>query len=1288
MASPRPDSGSFRRESGVVSPIRQVRSRTHSISSDRPSTISHSLLSPPATVSPEAAFIAASAASQIVTNDHDSHADTWYDQHGIEPAGETALVAPGALKLVNSFLDQLLFSFLQVAKSTSLAALRPAVSEVLKPKLAKDAINNADEELREYLGGADEEDYIQPQGSDRNRDWDLELVWKRTRLRCMVYSSLGDMEEEDEDLHMEQENLEIGADEQISDVISPAVAIFLTSVLEYMGELTLTVAGQAAYHRMRTKLEKELKEGIRAQTDIADRIVLEELDMERVALDRTLGRLWRGWKKRIRTPTIDSLGRQMSMRSLNRHHRTDSQDSVALKSAALDSRDELRKSQDHMGQPIAEDVQPSDIALPMRDRDVDEIEVPGLIAYSDDEDEAEKAAPEDKRPKSLYLPPSVANALPNAFRADHPMPRKRSGSHPEGRFNPFFSRFEQEQLAVEIAMVEQEIKDEAKDGKIDEHDNSRDRLAVVLDENGVSPLEEDGPQTSDHGNNDIGVAMTSDVVSPNEPITSPGDFDSADEDVEYEKAEVITSARVSVAGSSSPSQSDSDKLERTSSVRSARIVSVSAPKTSSGSRPASLEAKRPTSPPESPQKTSPILSEARTVPAEIRGSVPTSSKPAVERMRPVAQNTATISESDEEADFFPPELQGIPARSSQSARHPYAQSVRQYQTTKTEPTNSTKVTILGSSNNNGTFDSIPEVPPKAPGHSGKQRPRQDSYEKTMPRASEETITSSPQPHGNPVRPTHTSDSSVSSNTGRLKAVRTSEENYAQRNENVARNFEDLIQSNQTITYTLTPENMRDHNVSQLSPSTMTMLTRAQANESSPLPKYGRRSDDIRNHGRSGSSSAEPRSPSHTHKSQGSSHGAFDNTERPSGQRSSSRQEPRSPRMGGAQAREARVPSESTADFAEFIKSTGPPGENRPVPVKSSGPASPVIKNSSESRRVSSNSTRARYQARDATVADKGDSSDLIDFLRQGPPNSSNNNHRIPRHVAPFRNTMDSDQMAGANGGRAVDANIPEIRHSQASTNITENSMPSMQSSVNSSSALLKKNNPKNGGGVPSKMFEEDDMMPKRKQRRVRDPYAIDFSDEEDEDEDLFTTMPKPPVKKEESLAEFLASYQPPDPPPEPPASRQKQPRKKMSAPSLMARFRNTYSRESHSPSPPPKAPVAPPPPASAGRPTGGKGHVPIQVTMPSGYDQYGSISNAGPPRRRSTAGTSGKVPMKKFQPREAVSGATGTSDLADFLKHSEPPPMNNGMATNSAAAEEESNGLSKMFGRRKKMGMA
>lgn len=1176
---------------------------------------------------------------------------------------------------MNNFLDQLLFNFLQVSKATTLAALRPAVSEVLKPKLAKDAINNADEELREYLGGADEDDYVQPQGSDRKQDWDLELVWKRTRLRCMVYSSLGDMEEEDEDLFMEQENLEIGADEQISDVISPAVAIFLTSVLEYMGELTLTVAGQAAYHRMRSKFEKDLREGIRSQSDIADRIVVEELDMERVALDRTLGRLWRGWKKRIRTPTIDSIGGQLSIRSLNRHFRSDSQDSVALKSAAAD---DLRRSQDYRGNAIAEDVQPADIALPMRDRDVDEIEVPGLVSYSDDEEDGEETVAEQKRPKSLYLAPSVANALSEAAQAMYQPPRKRSGSHPGGRFNPFFSRFEQQTLAQEATAAEH-----ATDTPV-----QVDRLMVVLDENGVSPLEEDGPGTSIHDHEGIGMAMTSDAVSQHETPGTAGDFDSGDEDVEYEKAEIVTSARVSVAGSSSPSENE--KLERTSSVRSARIVSVSAPKGSPGSRPASIEAVRPVSIIGSSGKASPAIVEERSAPVEVR-TVTSTTKPAVERLRPAVQNTETISESDEEADFFPPELQGIPARSSPSARNPYAQSVRQHSSTKHEPASGTKVTIIGSSNSNSTFDPIPEVPAKSPGHATRHRPREDSLDKAGPRASEETVTSSPQPNGNTTKPAHTSASSISSSSGRLKAVRTSEESYNQRVENVARNFEDLIHSNQTITYTLTPENMRDHNVSfPVQWLHIRTNQELQATESSPLPRHQRRSEEARARDRSGSSPVmthSPKSPTSSYRSQGTGQGFDGHAERPSTTvpSSSTRRDSRSSRTTVPQAREARVPTDSTADFAEFIKSTGPPGETRPLPLKNSGAAaSPLVKNSSESRRVSTNSNRGRYQPREAAI-DKGDNSDLIDFIRQGPPNSGAANHRIPRHVAPFRNTMDSDQMTGANGGRAVDASLPEIRHSQASTNITENSMPSMQSSVNSSSALLKKNNA--AAGMPNKMFDEDDMMPKRKQRRVRDPYAIDFSDEEDEDEDLFTTTPKAPAKQEESLAEFLRSCPPPPSPPMRAPVPQKLPKKK-SAPSLMARFRNTYSRDSQ-PSPPPPKPAPIPESASSlsGRSNGGKGYTPIQINMPAGYDSYGAIANTGPPRRSSTAGTTGKVQMKRYEPREAVSGNTRTSDLAAFLRDSEPPPSSAPLAAN-APQQEDNNGFSKMFSsRRKKLGL-
>jgi hypothetical protein len=57
------------------------------------------------------------------------------------------------------------------------------------------------------------------------------------------------------------------------------------------------------------------------------------------------------------------------------------------------------------------------------------------------------------------------------------------------------------------------------------------------------------------------------------------------------------------------------------------------------------------------------------------------------------------------------------------------------------------------------------------------------------------------------------------------------------------------------------------------------------------------------------------------------------------------------------------------------------------------------------------------------------------------------------------------------------------------------------------------------------IIPESDGMPKRTRRRVRDPYAIDFSDDEDELEDISV----PPQRRgdEESLVDFLRNTAPP-----------------------------------------------------------------------------------------------------------------------------------------------------------------
>lgn len=762
------------RPTSSVGSSREVRPRTQSISSDRPSIASHTFLALPQSISPEAAFIASTAASQVVTNNHGE--STWYDQNGVEPSREAAVISPAALQLVNSFLDQLLLNFLQVAKSTSLSALRPAVSDVLKPKLAKETISNADEELREYLGGSEEEEYTDPQSP---RDWDVELAWKRARLRCMVYSSLGDLEEEDEDKYMTQENLEIGEHERSSDIISPAVAIFLTSVLEYMGELTLSVAGQAASQRLCSRIEKELKDGARSPAAIAEGIVVEDIDMERVALDRTLGRLWRGWKKRMRAPP----GEYVSSRSLSVSHAGslyDRKSSISERGAAS------AEVQDDTKDAVEEDIHPMNIPLPMGDNDIAEIEVPGLAHHSDDEedgsDEEEKEF-DNRRVKSFAGALSLLKQLQPSPESEHYATllslHRRSTSLPTPKRSVFYATARPRSKTADAADIPelQELT----------------RLSVVE------------------------VEVEAKAKSRDSDGSGSDEFD----EVIYEKAEILTSSRVSVSSTSSRSVSDTGKaihLSRSSSVRSARIIDVP-PRSPATSRPRSMESvERPrasTVSGASPLSRPDEMRKVKAIDTGARTGVPLSAvRSPVERMRPPIPNAATISESEEDADQVHPIVKPASASRSrdQLGRLPHGlqTNIRAADRISASPQSDQPQSSSRSSSlktaQSVTDVQFPDVPYRSAGG-------QSNRQKGRPTAEQDDEESTSSLHSiAPPRQIHTSGSSASSGASRFKAVRTTSDDASNRAESMARNFEELIQSNQTITYTLTPENMRDMDV--------------------------------------------------------------------------------------------------------------------------------------------------------------------------------------------------------------------------------------------------------------------------------------------------------------------------------------------------------------------------------------------------------------------------------------------------------------------------------------------
>lgn len=290
----------------------------------------------PPSVKPDPAYIAASAASQIVNSDREDRGDDTFD---IGDTDDTAVVSPGSLILINAFLDHLLFSFLASARSTSIASLRPAILEVLKPRLGKEAIDGADEELEGYLAGGDAEELLAfHSGQEFKGEYNLNLIWRRTRLRCMVYTRLGDMEEEDEEMYLEQEEEEEDTNDGRARLtrdlgsVSPAAAIFLTSIIEFIGEQALFVASEAAYNRSQTRQFRPEE----------SRHLIEEVDVEKIAFNTTLGRLWRAWKKKVRTSILLS-PRPMS-RELHRRANSMSAMSASMTSSRNGSISEANES--------------------------------------------------------------------------------------------------------------------------------------------------------------------------------------------------------------------------------------------------------------------------------------------------------------------------------------------------------------------------------------------------------------------------------------------------------------------------------------------------------------------------------------------------------------------------------------------------------------------------------------------------------------------------------------------------------------------------------------------------------------------------------------------------------------------------------------------------------------------------------------------------------------------------------------------------------------------------------
>ncbi|RMZ85364.1 hypothetical protein DV737_g803, partial [Chaetothyriales sp. CBS 132003] len=236
------------------------------------------------TASPRPAYIAHGPAEHLTSSELDR---------------PTSVLEP-ALDLANGLLDYALFTLLTIARSTTLPALRLAVPKLLKARLGQAAIRAADEDLQDMADAGEEEldPAAEPELPAQPRSFDPELAWKLARLRAMAHVRLGDLEEQDCDDYVEQD----GLDEYVSHPVlaaGPASALFLTSIIDFLGEQALCLAAQSAERRHAAAIVRQASATSPAPDDRGP-VVVGAADMHALGRDGPLSRLWRAWRRDAR----------------------------------------------------------------------------------------------------------------------------------------------------------------------------------------------------------------------------------------------------------------------------------------------------------------------------------------------------------------------------------------------------------------------------------------------------------------------------------------------------------------------------------------------------------------------------------------------------------------------------------------------------------------------------------------------------------------------------------------------------------------------------------------------------------------------------------------------------------------------------------------------------------------------------------------------------------------------------------------------------------------------------
>lgn len=1255
------------------------RSRTSSISSD--SQLSRVNLMSPPSARPPPAFISSSAASEIITSDQEFNAADFVAEDEETGAAADALVTPAALSLLNGFLDNLLFNILAASRSTQMTAIRPAVADVLKPRLAGEVVATADEELSEYMGGEEDEQTEFRGGRQPAGDFDLIRSWKLTRLRCMVYTRLGDMEEEDEDEIIAQEGLgeSDGTPRRFSshvDNITPAAAIFLTSIIEHIGERSLVIAGETARSRLSAKLnDGEDESGESDDRKRIEHLVVEDLDMEKLALNATLGRLWRTWRKRRRgSAMMRSLSRAESRESFRRRGQSlvnSRKSSIVTIEEPVTPEEVLPEEVNPADVPLP--VDPEDVPLPMSEYDVQEIEVPGYSADLDGEVQTMEAVVAHKvRPRSLmvFSSPALSRSSPGS-RSASPVSasiveiaktshiRSRSLPNTPSREVPPESVTEDQpspSASEKNRQLETMYEDDESAEFVDAAESAPGIAITTASDDLQVPLAEKARMSIVHEEDEETAPPVNETIASLRTDT-------------HDDTDQSSSVRVPEASIDESPTQDPEVIEGQGMCEKPTLASaISRPKRRSMRDSALLEAKAivaTTSETETEIETEPVMEAPPTQGTEPASATSATSVEVVEAVEPpvdvkVAPDGDRIKE---DAPITPATEAVVPVKEDVVPEEPQA---------PTSPQTPRPASASGDSERSQrSHGHKPSPLLVAANNRSSPRTAERASVQRMPRPST-SVPSPPLPSSRrsesfssarDKRPV-TSSSATSQVSSKLKGlmgrpqaespsfrVRSSSETSrasgsaeSADNETTDLDLDRLINSDETIHYTLTPRSVREMTF----PEITRPPRRSDAADTSDLAELlkttGPPREDVSRSRASVSSKAtsEVTSLGRSKPSESLKHTTI------SYRMSMS---PKHSPVG--QARDARAQQGSTREFADFLKSSGPTSasyETASSPVETK-PARPPSTFSTSTTR----SNRPRLQARPADTK-SSHTSDLIDFLREGPPQSGA--HRIPRTVAPFRNTVDSDDLQQDSAKHETTRS--SLARSTPDGSTSNKSLPSLGSRTGLLDSTNRVNGQTNTTSVNATAF--DDARPPRKQHRVPDPYAIDDDEDDDYLEELVNG--KSPQREEESLIDFLRSAPPPEfetPPPQPVT---------VNSPSSSSSF-NAFVSSSASSASDMKHRIL-------------RGNA---DRVPSSKISTGSLrsqSTVGGPQSPSSYAT--KVSRERHPGTipSSTHRQTETSALADFLRNTGPPepPANRATPVNPKAKEGS---FTRFFARRRKV---